>query len=84
MEALKYMLDTEWKYFKDHEKELVQKYDGKAIVIVGQRVVGEYPNALVAYAEAKPVYGLWNFLIQRCSARNSAPPHACHCRITAR
>ncbi|MFZ1081773.1 MAG: hypothetical protein WAO19_07590 [Candidatus Kryptoniota bacterium] len=61
------MLETELKYFKEHEKELARKYAGKVIVIMGENVMGEYPNELVAYTLVKPACALGTFLIKRCS-----------------
>ncbi|MGO9480922.1 MAG: hypothetical protein ACLP05_03955 [Candidatus Kryptoniota bacterium] len=83
-EVQKDMLETEWKFFKEHENELVHKYDGKAIVIVGEKVVGEYPNALVAYTEARPAYPSGTFLIQRCSVRNLARRQTLRSRINSK
>lgn len=36
------MLEKEWKFFKDHEKEFSKEYNGRVIVIVGEEVVGDY------------------------------------------
>jgi len=60
------MLDQEFKYYQDHQNELVKLYKDKHIVIVGEQVVGAYDNELSAYLDAKEKYGLGNFLIQLC------------------
>ena len=43
------MLDKEFKYYLDHQEELVPLYDGKYIVIIGNEVVGAYENREDAY-----------------------------------
>ncbi len=62
------MLDTEFKYYIDHQEELVKEYKGKHLVIVGEKVVGAYDDELVAYLKAENEYGLGNFLLQLCEA----------------
>ncbi len=49
------MLEKEFKYFKDHQEELVKKHEGKYLVIVGEEVVGVYNAEIDAYTEAKNV-----------------------------
>ena len=46
-------LEREYKYFKAHQDELVEKYGGKFIVIVDDEVVAAYENELEAYTEMK-------------------------------
>jgi hypothetical protein len=60
------MLDREFNYFRDQQKQLVSKYRGRYIVIVGEKVVGDFATEVEAYAEAKKRYGLGAFLIQHC------------------
>ena len=60
------MLDKEFKYFLDNQDELVRKYKGKYIVIIGEEVVGTYSSELDAYNESVKKYELGTFLIQQC------------------
>jgi hypothetical protein len=60
------MLDKEFKYFKDHQEELVKQHEGKYLVIVGEEVVGAYDLEIDAYTEAKKHYKPGTFLIQHC------------------
>ncbi|MCY4108974.1 MAG: DUF5678 domain-containing protein [Chloroflexi bacterium] len=59
-------LEREYRYFKAHQDELVEKYGGKFIVIVEDEVVAAYENELEAYTEMKSKYGLGHFLLQEC------------------
>ena len=60
------MLEREFKYFKDHQEELVKKYSGKYLVIVGEEVVGVHDAEIDAYTEAKKRFKPGTFLIQHC------------------
>ena len=56
------MLEKEFKYFKDHQEELVKKHEGKYLVIVGKEVVGVYDSEIDAYTEAKKRHKPGTFL----------------------
>ena len=45
-------LEREFKYFVDHQDELVAQYSGKFIVIVDVKVVGAYDSEAEAFAGA--------------------------------
>ena len=62
------MLDKEFQYYKDHQKELVQQYDGKFLVIVDEEVKSVHDSGLKAYVAAEATYPPGTFLIQECSA----------------
>ena len=61
------MFDSELSFFKEHQEELVAKYDGHILVLRGQEVVGVYDNALDAYLNAAKTYEPGSFMIQPCS-----------------
>ena len=50
------MLDREFHYYNTHENELVKRYKGKFIAIVGEEVVGVFDSELIAYQEMKTKY----------------------------
>ena len=62
------MLDKEFQYYKDHQKELVRLYDGKFLVIVDEEVKSVHDSGLDAYVSAEATYPPGTFLIQECSA----------------
>lgn len=72
------MLDKEYKYFKSHQSELVKKYPGLFIVIVGEDIVGAYTTERDAYNSAKSSYKLGTFLIQHCIAGETAYSQTFH------
>ena len=38
------MLDKEFQYYLDNQSNLVKKYDGRYIMIVSEKVVGDYDD----------------------------------------
>ena len=38
------MLDTEFRYFLDHQGELVKRYNNRVLVIIGEKVVADYDD----------------------------------------
>ena len=60
------MLEKEFKYYVDHQAELVEKYQGKYLVIRGEEVVAVYDDEIEAYTEAVKKYELGTFMLQEC------------------
>ncbi len=60
------MLEKEFKFFLDNQKNLVKEYDGKFIVIIGEDVVGSYNTEAEAYQDSIEKHKLGTFLIQHC------------------
>ena len=81
------MLEKEFKYFKDHQEELVKKHEGKYLVIVGEEVVGPYDLEIDAYTEAKRHYKPRNFpypaLLARRECLHSDLLFQSHFRLTS-
>ena len=63
---ISYMLDKEFKYFLEHQDELVKRYNGRFIVIIGDNVIGDYSSEAEAYTETIKKHKPGNFLIQEC------------------
>ena len=66
------MLEKEFEFFKNNQQSLVDKYNGKYIVIVDNDVVGCYPTNEIALYNAKQKYHMGTFLIQHCIEGESA------------
>jgi hypothetical protein len=64
------MLEQEFKYYTDHQDELVKKFDGKFIVIKDNEVKGSYDTKKDAYFEGQKDFELGTFLIQFCARGN--------------
>lgn len=60
-------LEKEFKYYLEHQEELLKEYAGKFLVIKGQKVLGVYDTEIIAYQEAQKENELGTFLIQLCS-----------------
>lgn len=60
------MLEKEFKFYVSHQKELVEKHNGKFLVIVGEEVVGVYDSFEDALTESQKKYQSGTFLIQEC------------------
>jgi hypothetical protein len=60
------VFEQDLQYFVEHQEELVQKYEGRVLVIKDQRVIGAYDSALEAYLEAQKNHQVGSFLIQPC------------------
>jgi hypothetical protein len=76
------MLDTEFQYFQDHQDELVAKYNGKFIAIVGMEVVRAFDTELEAYLTMKKDYLVGTFLIQHCLPGTISYTQTFHSRVT--
>lgn len=62
------MFEREYKYFLDHQTELIEKYDGKVVVIVGEELVGVYETIADAVAESVKKYEPGTFMVQEVAA----------------
>ena len=60
-------LEKELRYYIEHQDELVEKYNGKFLVIIGEQVVDVFDDLKTAYLEASAKYELGTFMIHRCS-----------------
>lgn len=61
------MLEKEFQYYIENQEALVKKYNGEAIVIINNEVVGVYETELEAYLASKENYEIGTFLIQKCA-----------------
>ena len=75
------MLEKEFEYYLSHQEELAQKYNGKFLVISGEKVVGIYQSNSEAYNEATKSYPLGTFLIQHCTFGKEGHTQIFHSRV---
>jgi hypothetical protein len=59
-------LEQEFEYYLENQKELVEKYSGKYLLIKDKQVVGAYESEMEAYQDAISKYEAGSFLIQPC------------------
>ena len=74
-------LESEFEYYLANQDAIVEKYNGKFVVIMGKHVVGAYPNELDAVNDAKEKYGLGTFLVQLVSAGADEYTEVFHSRV---
>ena len=75
------MLKEELQYYIDHQQELVEKYEGKFIVIKEKKVIGVYDTLEDAYIEAQKEHELGTFLIQECLPGEDSYTQTYHSRV---
>jgi len=76
------MLDHEFCYYRANQQSLLDRYNGRFLVIVGDEVIGDYSSYLEAYVRTKSSYQPGTFLIQECSPGNKAYTVTCHNRVS--
>ncbi len=74
-------LKEEFQFYLDHQDEMVEKYDGKHVVIKNGQVLGTYDDELTAVAETQKAHKLGTFLIQKVSRGTSAYTQTFHSRV---
>jgi hypothetical protein len=74
------MLKQEFQYYISHQEELVEKYNGKFLVIKGESIVGAYDSHSEAYQEATKEMEIGTFLIQHCLAGEDGYTQTFHSR----
>jgi hypothetical protein len=74
-------LKREFAYYLDHQDEMVEKYDGKYIVIRDGEVLGAYDDELTAITETQKWHELGTFLVQKVSRGSSDYSQTFHSRV---
>ena len=74
-------LEKEFQYYLDHQRELVDKYNGKFLVIRECAVVGAYDTELEAVEKASETYEMGTFLVQKCEPGKESYTQTYHSRV---
>lgn len=74
-------LEKEFQYYLDHQKELVDKYNGKFLVIRECAVMGAYDTELEAVEKASEKYEMGTFLVQKCEPGKESYTQTYHSRV---
>ena len=61
------LFKTEFDYYLANQDSLVEKYDGKVVVIIGEEILGVYDSELEAYTNTAQLHAEGTFMIQRVS-----------------
>ena len=74
-------LEKEFKYYLAHQNELVEKYNGKFIVIKDEKVIGAYASESDAIETTAKTHELGTFLVQKCEPGTAGYTHTFHSRV---
>lgn len=74
-------LKDEFQYYLNHQDELVEKYNGRYIVIKDGEVLGNYGSELDAVMETQKMHKLGTFLVQFVSPGSKAYTQTFHSRV---
>lgn len=75
------MLEKEFKYYLKNQDELLKKFNGRFIVIKGDKVLGDYSSEIEALSETRKSHEVGTFLIQKCTPGNNAYTETYHSRV---
>jgi hypothetical protein len=76
-------LQKEFEFFLAHKEELLKQYQGKFVVISGQKVIGVYTDEITAINETKKTIPLGTFLVQIVEPGDAAYTQSFHSRVSA-
>jgi hypothetical protein len=74
-------LKQEFDYYRAHQSELLNLYNGKYVVIKGEAVLGAYDNATTAIQETSKNHHKGTFLVQKCTPGDEAYTATFHSRV---
>ena len=74
-------LSKELDYYIAHQSELVEKYDGRYVVIVGKKIVGVFDSIDQAISSASEKYQLGKFLVHLVGSGKENYTVAFHSRV---
>ncbi|MDR2802101.1 MAG: hypothetical protein LBB31_02650 [Prevotellaceae bacterium] len=74
-------LQNEFQWYLDSQQKLVEKYNGKFLVITNNAIVGAYDKEEEALFDAQQKYEVGSYIIQFCSPGETAYTHHFHSRV---
>lgn len=75
------MLKDEFLYYLENQRQLVEKYNNKFIVIKNKEVIASYDREDVALFETQKTHEIGTFLIQKCTDGTGAYTQTYHSRV---
>ncbi len=75
-------LKEEFHYFLDHHDEMVEKYNGKFVVIKDQKVIGVYDDMMQAFQATAKFHPVGTFIIQKCAPEKESYTQTFHSRVS--
>lgn len=74
-------LEKEFDFYLDHQAELVEKFNGKFIVIKDGQVLGAYSSDLEAIEKTSKDHELGTFIVQYCNPGKESYTANFHSRV---
>ncbi len=74
-------LEKEFKYYLEHQDDLVEKHNGKFIVIKNLEVIGVFDDVAQAVEETSKNHEMGTFLVQKCSSGKEDYTQTFHSRV---
>jgi hypothetical protein len=74
-------LQKEYDYYLEHRTELLEKFNGKVLVVKGQAVIGVFDSELEALQKTSQSHELGTFLIQKCDPTEESHTQTYHSRV---
>lgn len=75
------ILEKEFQFYIEHQQELVEKYNGKYLVIKNQQVIGIYNTEIEAIKQSSKEHELGTFLVQKCEPGKDSYTQTYHSRV---
>ncbi len=75
-------LEKEFKYYIENQDNLVEKHNGKFIVIKDCKVIGTYDSELEAINQTSKSHEVDTFFVQKCEPGEESYTYTYHSRVT--
>jgi len=75
-------VEKDFRYYLNHQDDLVKKYNGKYIVLNDSQVVGAYDDYADAFYSSLEKYEPGTFMVQLCTPGDSAYTARYYNRVT--
>jgi hypothetical protein len=74
-------LEEYFRFYLEHQDELVEKYNGKFVVIKDFQVIGAFDSELEAIQQTSKEHELGTFLVQKCEPGSESYTQTYHSRV---
>ena len=75
------ILENDFKFYIEHQDELVKKYNGKYLVIKDQQIIGIFDTEIEAIKQTSKDHELGTFLVQKCEPGSESYTQTYHSRV---
>ena len=77
-------LEKEFEYYIENQDKLVEKYEGKFLVIKNCKIIGIYDSELEAVNQTSKDHAVGTFLIQKCLPWTESYTQVFHSRVISK